>query len=100
MMASMRRMPDATAVSCVMRNEPSAPGSWCVRAAAEFLGRIEFDHAHLVAVFLAEEHHGTARFGFFHADRAVLYKRVVGEDFGIHLGLHLGEFFVRDLREV
>ena len=69
-------------------------------AAAEFLGRIEFDHAHLVAVFLAEEHHGTARFGFLHADRPVLYKWVVGEDFGIHLGLHLGEFFVRDLREV
>ena len=71
-----------------------------VRTAAQFDRRPEADHADLVAVFLAEEHHRTALLGLLLRSLAVLHERIVGADGPVDELLHLAQLLGRHLLEM
>ena len=83
--------------------EPDVTRSAGVRTAAELDRRTEAHHAHLVAVLLAEEHHGTAFLGLLLGGLAVLLQRIVGADGAVdeHLDLaQLGGSHLLEMRKV
>ena len=53
----MRRMPAATPLSPIDLEEADVAGARDVRAAAQLARRADVEHAHFVAVLLAEQHH-------------------------------------------
>ena len=71
-----------------------------MRAATEFHGVAEPDHAHPVAVLLAEQGDGSHGVRLFHRRVSLLLERVVRADQFVDPVLDLPEFLVGDLGEV
>ena len=69
-------------------------------AAAEFLGRAEFNHADRLPVFLAEQHHGARFFRLCQGDVPMLAAREVRQDAGLHFRLDFRQLLGRHLLEV
>ena len=62
-----------------------------MRTAAQLDRRAEADHAHLVAVLLAEEHHRTAFLSLLLGGFAVLFERIVGPHGAVYKHLDLAQ---------
>ena len=74
-----------------------------MRTAAQLDRRAEADHAHLVAVLLAEEHHRTAFLGLLLGGFAVLFERIVGPHGAVYEHLDLAQLLrghLLEMREV
>ena len=69
-------------------------------SAAELDARAELDHAHGVAVFLAEEGYSSHSIGLGHSGIALLFERHIAADQGVDLMLHLAYLGIGELLEV
>ena len=71
-----------------------------MRTAAQLDRRAETDHADLVAVFLAEEHHRAALLSLLFGCLAVLLERIVGADSPVDKLFHFAQLLSRNLLEM
>ena len=66
-------------------------GAFHMCAAAQFARCTDVEHAHLVAIFLAEQHHRAGLLRFLDAHQTC-QGRCIGENLGIHDGFHFHDF--------
>ncbi len=71
-----------------------------MNASAQFLGRTEFNHAHTVPIFFAEQHHGTRRLCFFDGHVSMFLAWKIRQNALLDEPLDLPQLFFGDFLEM